>query len=390
MNSRLLKNILQETIFRLLSQINKITPKNKNQILLYSNMEFRDNILDIYNYLIENNYNNNFKIIRSQKEKFIEKVPQNVFIVSNIKAIYYFLTSAHIFYCFGKLPIIPNKNQKVVQLWHGTPFKNNDDTQKKEFSRKRKKSYYTNILVSAPIFAGFWKNESEDTEKIITICGEAKTDLMNFPYKKEEIGLKNEKLILWTPTFKNSKILGYNDTEKENNIIPIIKTNDFQRLNDFLKEKNVKLIVKLHPFQDVDESYLSKYSNFIVYTDSEFKNKGYNLYRFLGTSDAIISDYSSIFLNYLMLNRPIGFTEDDFEDYQNHRGFYLSDTEHFRPGQKLKTIDDLFSFIENVSTGNDEYFEKRKQVNSEVNVYCDFQNRKRALEIGGVFAVSNQ
>lgn len=56
-------------------------------------------------------------------EKYIESAPTNVTFVGNKQGIKYFLKSKYAFYCFGKYPIKPSKNQTVVNLWHGTPLK---------------------------------------------------------------------------------------------------------------------------------------------------------------------------------------------------------------------------------------------------------------------------
>ena len=45
--------------------------------------------------------------------------------------------------------------------------------------------------------------------------------------------------------------------------------------------------------------------------------------RILGKADALISDYSSAAIDYLILDRPIGFLLKDVEEYGNSRGFIL-------------------------------------------------------------------
>ena len=119
--------VLTNTVFRVISAINKAIPKDNQLILLYSNLGFRDNVAYLYNHLIDNEYNKKYKIIRSQNDKCREIIPKNVKVVSNTKGILYFLRAGHVFYCFGKLPIYPSKHQIVIQMWHGTPFKDADE-----------------------------------------------------------------------------------------------------------------------------------------------------------------------------------------------------------------------------------------------------------------------
>ncbi|HAS21319.1 MAG TPA: hypothetical protein DCR16_06280, partial [Lachnospiraceae bacterium] len=99
-----LKKILSGTVFRGISALNRAVPVRDDVILLYCNMEFRDNIRYLYDYLIEQGYNKKYTIIRSQNEPFAGPVPDNVRIVSNAQAIGWFLRAGHVFYTFGKLP----------------------------------------------------------------------------------------------------------------------------------------------------------------------------------------------------------------------------------------------------------------------------------------------
>ena len=144
-----IKLVLANTVFRMVSAINKIIPKDDRLVLLYSNLGFRDNVAYLYEHLIENGYNKKYRIVRSQNEKCENILPKNVKVISNVKGILYFLRSGHVFYCFGKLPIYPCKKQIVIQMWHGTPFKGADEWQKTTVS---KRSYYTYLLMSSHYF----------------------------------------------------------------------------------------------------------------------------------------------------------------------------------------------------------------------------------------------
>lgn len=101
--------------------------------------------------MISEKYNEKYQIIRSQNESYGGVIPTNVKIVSNMRAIKYYLRAGHVFYAFGKLPIYPAKNQKVVQMWHGSPFKGADKRQLVENANKKKKSYYTNAFSTSKI-----------------------------------------------------------------------------------------------------------------------------------------------------------------------------------------------------------------------------------------------
>lgn len=379
-----LKLFLSNTVFKIISEINQMIPKDNNLVLLYSNMGFRDNVAYLYDYMVESGYNKTYRIIRSQNEPCNENIPDNVSVVSNIKAIFYYLRAGHVFYAFGKLPIYPSKNQQVVQMWHGSPFKGADKSQKGEMTKDFRKSYYTNILSTSECFADFWGEEFDCGRQRISICGHPRTDVMIDPYTKKELNLDNNKLILWMPTFRKSKILGYNDVENNKSILPVVQETELEELNNTLKRNGVKLMVKLHPVQDTEDFGNKEYSNIIILSHENFKHLGLDLYRLLGSADALITDYSSVFYDFMLMNRPIAFTIDDYEEYKDNRGFAVSNPDYYRTGLKIQNINELFTFIKDVADGNDCWKEVREKVNCEVNFFRDYNNRRRALEIGGV------
>lgn len=382
----LFKSFLMNTVFKVISLINKVIPKNEGIILLYSDMGFRDNIKSIYDYMIENGYNEKYKIIRSQKENIVEALPDNVKVVHNIKGIIYYLKCGHIFYAFGKLPIYPAKKQKVVQMWHGSPFKGADVRQKKENKINHKKSYYTNVLVTSQIFSKIYASLFSCKLEQISICGQPRTDMLFYPYNFKELKICCKKLVIWLPTFRKSEAVGYCDSKIEN-ILPVVKEKELELLDEALCKMGVVLYIKMHPLQDLREWKERKFDFNSIYirSHSQFVKENLDLYRLLGCADALITDYSSVFYDYMLINRPIGFTEDDIEEYKKCRGFSVDNPEYFRTGPRLNTYEDIVEFIKSVADDRDEWKSIREKVNFEVNYYQDFNNRRRALSIGGVY-----
>ncbi len=384
LKSRKVKNILTNTIFRGLSLVNRFVPKDENRVLLYSNMGFRDNVAYIYDYMIENGYNQKYRIYRSQNENYEGEIPENTKIISNVKAVLTYLRAGHVFYAFGKLPIYPGTNQKVVQMWHGSPFKGADVNQISDMGSEKSPSYYTNVFSTAECFSKFWCMEHHCRPENISICGHPRTDVMCNPYTKKELGMEQKKIILWMPTFRQSKILGYKELEETGEILPVLKNEEFHKIDDFLVSQNVVLWVKLHPMQDLTQINTKEYKNLFMQSAEEFNRLHLDLYRLLGSVDALITDYSSVFYDFMLVNKPIGFTVDDMQEYGNERGFAVSNPEHYMTGDKISTLQDLQDFIRSIVEENDTWKELRNQVNQEVNRFRDYQNCRRALQIGGV------
>jgi CDP-glycerol glycerophosphotransferase len=77
----------------------------------------------------------------------------------------------------------------------------------------------------------------------------------------------------------------------------------------------------------------------------------------LGITDVLITDYSSIFLDFLPLDRPILFYVPDARDYSRNRGVYVPHDEW--PGQVLGSLSELQESVRGLTDGRDDGSESR-------------------------------
>ena len=363
--------------------MNNIIRHSKNRVLFYINSDFRESNKALFDYMLENDYNKDYTLIVSchDYKKYKEKDIFNVKFIDNRRAFLEFYRAKYVFYSIGRIPLDPAPDQVVMQMWHGVPIKNPDEGLKRTHTFEHQ--HYTWLLSTSeflkPVFS---KWMSVPPEKMY-IGGYPRCDSLFNKEKKYDFG-EYEKLILWTPTFRRSYIRGYSDAEMEDRIIPILHDKDFTTFNIFLKSINVKVVVKLHPAQDLSNYHLVQLSNFIIYSHKDFNKKSMDLYYLASQSDALITDYSSMFYDYLLLNRPIGFTEDDMKEYGNIRGFVFENPEEFMPGMKIVDYDDLCEFVKNVAVGDDDFAKERQRVNMLVNDYREGGFCKRILDFVGI------
>lgn len=370
-------------IFKIINPINKIIYKNPRKIVIYSNLGFRDNVKAVFDYLIDNNYNENYKIICSINDfkKYKNYDLKNVTFTSNFFGIYYFLTSKYFFYCFGKYPIKPSKYQIVVNLWHGTPLKrigNMEDGKEHEDY-----NYFTYVLATSNPFKSIMMKSFRCSEENVLICGHPRNDILFNKSNKNKIKC-DKKLIIWLPTFRHSEIIKEDNSESVN-VIPIFENNDsIERLNRYLQKSQIHLIIKLHPIQNVNGVSFKNYSNLEILTNQHLKDKKIDLYELLSMSDALITDYSSVYFDYLLLNRPIAFTVDDIDSYGDRRGFVFENPEDYMPGEKIKNEKQFFEFLDKINLGRDEYELERAKINDYANYYKDGENSKRIIDMVGI------
>ena len=79
----------------------------------------------------------------------------------------------------------------------------------------------------------------------------------------------------------------------------------------------VELVVKPHP---LDAGRYGKSGLRVITTDEIFRS-GMTMYQFIGAAAAMISDYSSIWVEYLDLDRPLALYCPDIQEYIRGRGF---------------------------------------------------------------------
>ncbi len=137
-----------------------------------------------------------------------------------------------------------------------------------------------------------------------------------------------KKIILYAPTFR--------DEERYNNVFNFL---DLEKFNEVLGDEYV-LALRLHP--KIKDFYKDDISSSGKYVDvSGFESEQ----ELMLISDILITDYSSIMIEYAILNRPIIFFTYDLEDYlANERGFYY-DFKKTVPGPIVYTSDELIDII---------------------------------------------
>lgn len=374
------KVFLQNSIFPIFNWINKILPHKQDLVLLYINTDLRDNNQKLLDYLIDNKYNDRYKIICScnNPKKYQRQQIYNVFFVSRIDGVLAFFRAGRVFYTIGKIPIVPSNDQKVMQMWHGIPLKGANEGWKKNHTWKRQ--HYTYLLSPSKHMAPVFSSLFSIPEDKIFIGGYPRCDVFFENNDCYDFGCY-DKLVLWTPTFRKSNDTGMKELNSCMTVVPVLNHDDYEEINSFLKSINAKLVIKLHPMQDITNFQFKNMEYFKLLTHEEFVSQGMDLYRLAAQSDALITDYSSIYFDYLLLDRPIAFTEDDIDEYQKGRGFAVENPDSYKPGFRIKTKDELKQFIRMVVEDKDEYKEERKRVNDMVNDYRSGNFCKRILDV---------
>lgn len=362
-----------------LSPVSWLIPKNKKRIIFCStsNLRYNYNSKYLFEYFKNNYPEYEVKYILNNKElkERLEKEMGNYFIDTfSIKNIIYCL-KAHTWITSSlETPlggIFLRWNRLVIHLGHGTPFKNIGFLEKNIDIVK--KIYYILIKNNFSYFLSTSHNFDEIMSKFLNVPlkriftnGQPRNDSLfinkkeflqkNFVIKKADIN------ILYAPTWR----------QKTETVLFPFADIDYKKLEKYLQENNINIFLRIHPSfeSEIDEEIL-KIKGIYVFNSKLAED----VTEYLSCFDILITDYSSIFIDYLLLNRPILFFPYDLEVYKKEIGFTVDFEEH-TPGPKIYDFDAFLKEILKYQKDNKYYKEKLEKENEFYNICRNNTNCK--------------
>lgn len=271
-------------------------------------------------------------------------------------------------------------DQVRVQLWHGCGFKT-----RVNFVRCEKRYEYTTVIsdLYADIHADIYGLRKDQ----ILVTGYAKQDWLFHTQREDILKLRipnAEKYIFWLPTFRSTerKLEQLNEYVLESETgLPIVNTRkQMEDLDALLLEKDIVLIIKLHPFQDRKKVFCEGCRNIHLIENEDLVEEDIPINRLLGWADALISDYSSAAVDFMLLDRPIAFMLEDVEEYEKSRGFVFDNIREWLPGAEIFAFGDICDFVKEVAAGQDLTAQKRQILKEKMHRFNDDQNCRRILE----------
>jgi CDP-glycerol glycerophosphotransferase (TagB/SpsB family) len=245
------------------------------------------------------------------------------------------------------------------------------------------------INIQSPFFDDITCSEYETSKDKLVYLGYPRCDWFyvrnNISDQLSSIGVTGDYLI-WLPTFRKQKGESSRDVHSikyENLGMPLIYNEEMlEECNEFLKGKNLHIIFKPHPVQDVSTLQKHSLSNIHLISDKTLCDFNLQLYQVIAKSKALISDYSSVYFDYLLLDRPIATTVDDKEQWKEGEGFaYDVESIFKKTTEQIANLDELYAFIQNVIIdGNDEKQKARQEMCKQTIINRDGNSAKRVAD----------
>lgn len=301
--------------------------KNKKKYLFYSFPDASDNSFYLYKFL--SSYKNDLVFIWlcDEPENVFDKL--NLYARSNklvvvkkksIKGFFHFCTSNYAFTTTNFYPFfVKGSGPTVIGVWHGMPIKvigsyKDEGYQGDYFDYMVSTSdFYSEIIAKAFLI---------DKSKILPYGLPRNDGLLNPIVKvKDKIHEffnieSSDKLIFWLPTYRKSfDCYGHNDSINSN-FIEEWDSGFFSRLDSWALSQDLVVLIKLHP-ADSYNKHISHhdFKSLRLIKSQEWQNIGIDLYEALAVSDGLISDVSSVIIDYLIVKKPIAILSNAVEHY---------------------------------------------------------------------------
>lgn len=364
--------------------------------------DYTDNAKALFDHMIAKGYNQTYKMIWLVHEP--REYPEirsfnNVRAISydwskakslirRIQYFYHLRTAKYLFFTDAMYwTRFCGEGQIRINLWHGNGFK----------AKKNKKgaalgAYFDYTTVSGPVYLELHEKYLGCSRDKIYDTGLAKEDLLFKPLLKgiDEILhiSKAKKYVFWLPTFRVTvqALKSLNEYEIVSDTgLPILTTMEkVEELNNVLAKRDILLIIKLHPIQEGSVISKLEFSHIRVFRHIEIAETGFQINSLLAGADALISDFSSVAVDYVLRDKPLAFVLEDEDLYKESRGFVFDPIEEYLPGKEIYNFEDMKTFLLEVADNIDSSKEKRHKLLPLMHSHQDGNSCERILELIGL------
>ncbi|MER8576095.1 CDP-glycerol glycerophosphotransferase family protein [Mesorhizobium sp. M1338] len=266
----------------------------------------------------------------------------------SVRGFFHYLTARYIFFTHGLyLSPKPPRSQICINVWHGMPIK------RIGYLIGRTPPPSTFGIATSDMFRGLVAKCFGVPDAEILTTGIPRNDVMVRAARranaiKTQLGIGDKdtkpRLIMWLPTFRQA-VRGIVRTDGvAHSSIFGMSDMDTAEFCAFLEEQNCICILKVHPMApDFPDQIRS--DRLRIWREPDLRERGVSLYEMLGAADLLITDASSVYVDYLILDKPVILAFPDLEEYRRSRGFALEPVEDFFAGPVVSDYQQLKSAI---------------------------------------------
>ena len=213
---------------------------------------------------------------------------------------------------------------------------------------------------------------------ILINCGDKKQANLKFLIKLIEPKVDFNKVILYAPTHRDAG--RWKDNVHRSAFFPFIDF-EIRKLQVFLEKNNAIMLLRTHDSENkfkiknqsqtesiVDNNRIFYFSHPVLLDVNEI----------LPAVDLLITDYSTIAIDFLLCNKPIIYVPYDLEKY--HRGIIL-DFNRWTPGKKVLGFIDFIKASQEYLDNPEKDSEERERLTEIFHQFRDGKSCKRILKL---------
>jgi CDP-glycerol glycerophosphotransferase (TagB/SpsB family) len=238
------------------------------------------------------------------------------------------------------------KGQIRLHLGHGMLMKITPD-----YHRPDKIGDCDGFLITSPFWADVFAEKIGLDRNCLLPLGYPRNDV--FADKTKERN-RFGRYLMWLPTYRQHRL------HPEQAVgecfpygMPEVETKEqLLKLDEYLQEQGLHLYFRAHPVQDLSGLKKEKLSHIELADDRFLAENNISLYEMLAGAQGLITDYSSVYYDFLLTERPIGLTIRDSAEYFAHYGCPFDNLKENVQGFYIECYEDVLAFVENVGTGH--------------------------------------
>ncbi len=243
-----------------------------------------------------------------------------------------------------------------VNVWHGMPIKRLEPDS--DVGRHQTDLTIATSPLHAVHLAETWGLAPEQ----VAVVGLPRNDLLraaDAPRPAALAALAGDRpLVVWLPTFRAHAGEERSLDGIDEDTVTQFRGASPEAVDAVFARLGMHAIVKPHPL--ATPAGRAHHPNVDVWTDDDLRAAGLTLYELLAHADYLITDHSSVWVDFLLRDRPVIFAISDLDQYRETRGFYFSSIEELLPGPLVACLEDLEAAFVAFAAGEDHWRDRRR------------------------------
>jgi CDP-glycerol glycerophosphotransferase len=274
------------------------------------------------------------------------------------RGVWYAMTSKYVFFTHSWATLRFPDSVESVNVWHGMPVK--------RVGWMTESGPLVPLVKYTLATSPFWQivvQESLRPTVSTLVTGLPRNDRLSLGDRgvTKALGHSLEsgtKLIAWLPTYRYDWNNGSLRTHCSH--VLGLAADELQGLNEVLEKYDALVVVKRHPMAEQEKT--PELSRIKYLNDDWLLERGFTLHELLGESSALVTDVSSAYVDYLLLDRPIVHHFPDIEAYGHSRGYSFEPIQEYLAGPVVDDPAGLTKALSEILQGKDPHAKQRRYV----------------------------